>query len=73
MRVRHCFSRVSCQSADGLAEPKTIVSPVTADPYSKNGRLISAAVEFIERVAGCDSPNHRPQKSPGVMAFKDEG
>jgi hypothetical protein len=24
-------SRVSCQSADGLAEPKTIVSPVTAD------------------------------------------
>jgi hypothetical protein len=47
---------------DGLAEQKTTASPVTADPIhvAKNGRHIPATVEFIERVAGCRSPNHRP-------------
>jgi hypothetical protein len=60
---------------DGLAEPKTTASPVTADPIhvAKNGRLIPATVEFNRASRGVSIAQSSPVRMPGVMAFRDGG
>src|ERR1700730_13032873 len=72
-RARHCFlpSFLPIGRRATRAKNDRVAGHGRLDPHSKNGRLISAAVEFIERVARYDSPNHRPQKFPGVHAVME--